>query len=224
MKIYYTEISALSEDEMQIALELLPKERIEKIKRIKLLSKQTESIWAGLLLEYALREKGLQGRGLTFFKNADGKPYIAEYPGLFYNLSHSKECVALAMDDHPVGIDVERVRVDCRKLVYRFFAEEEIVFLQRNWSDELFTKFWTRKESYLKATGFGMRMPLEAFSTLQEQVKVNGKMPDEMCGEAVYYLASMRIEPENWLSVCRKEVQVDCLPEKADINSFLKKV
>ncbi len=208
LKVYYAKISELSEEEMQNALRILPQERIEKIKRRKQKKSQLESIWAGLLLEYALQEHGLKGMELTFLKNIDGKPYIAEYPKLFYNLSHSKEYVAIVIDDYPVGVDVEETRIGYQSLVTRFFAQEEIIALQECWSDQVFTKLWTRKESYLKATGFGMRMPLDGFSTLQEQVRVNENMPKEMSEDVPYYLASTQLEDNYWLSVCRKAERV----------------
>ena len=199
---------------MQSALHLLSKERIEKIERTKQKKSQLQSIYAGLLLEYALCEMGLSGRTLTFLKNPDGKPYIAEYPELFYNLSHSKDYVALVMDEHPVGVDVEGLRVG---------------FLQESWSDETFTRLWTRKESYLKATGYGMRMPLSGFSTLQEKVQVNEQMTAEMLEDASYYLAGTVLDGEYWLSVCRRDVPVCSVPEylepiQVDLKRTLLKV
>lgn len=226
MKLYYAKISELSEEELQCALQLLPKERIEKIERTKQKKSQLQSIYAGLLLEYALREQGLSGKTLTFLKNPDGKPYIAEYPELFYNLSHSNLYVALVMDEHPVGVDVEGLRKGCQKLVNRFFAADEIVGLQEQWSDEYFTELWTRKESYLKATGYGMRMPLSGFSTLQELVQVNEQMPAEMLEDAGYYLATYRLLEDYYLSVCRKDAPVAGMtegfaPEQVDLKRIL---
>ena len=214
---------------MQDALHLLPKERIEKIERTKQKKSQLQSIYAGLLLEYALREKGLFGQELTFLKNPDGKPYIAEYPELFFNLSHSKDCVALVLDKHPVGVDIEGLRVGYQKLVHRFFAGDEISVLEKLWSDERFTELWTRKESYLKATGYGMRMPLAGFSVLQEMVQVNGQMTKEMLEDACYYLASIRLEEDSWMSVCRRDmpvcsIQEQMMPELVDVKKILKKV
>ena len=229
MRIYYAKISGFSEEEMQDALQFLPRERLEKIERTKQKKSQQESICAGLLLEYALQEQGLSGVGLTFMKNADGKPYIEKHPELFYNLSHSKEYVALVMDERPVGVDIEGLRTGYQKLVNRFFAEDEMAALQENWSDQLFTKLWTRKESYLKATGFGMRMPLNGFSTLQEQVCVNENMPDEMLTDVPYYLASTQVEEGYWLTVCRKAMPVSDAeemfsPMQIDLKRMLKKV
>jgi len=211
-------------------MQLLPKERLERIERTKLKKSQLESVSAGLLLEYALRERGLRSKELTFLKNADGKPYILGYPEFHYNLSHTKEYVALITDKHPVGIDVEGLRVGYQKLVERFFSEEERQLLAYAWSDEVFTKLWTRKESYLKASGFGMRMPLDGFSVLGEQVSINEKMDSSMIesGE-VYYLASQPLSEGYWLSVCRKAEPVlsdgsMLVLEQVDLLEFLKRV
>lgn len=214
---------------MQKALQLLPKERIEKIERTNQKKNQLQSIYAGLLLEYGLQEKGFSGKRLTFLKEPDGKPYIAEYPEIFYNLSHSKEYVALVMDEQPVGVDVEGLRTGYQKLADRFFAPDEVKALQEAWNDECFTELWTRKESYLKATGYGMRMPLHGFSVLQDAVQVNGRMPEEMLEDSLYYLASTALDGDYWLSVCRRGVPVyseaePFTPEEVDLKRILKKV
>lgn len=230
MKIYYAKISELTEEEMHVAMQLLPKERIAKIKKSKQKKNQIQSFAAGLLLEYGLQKEGLTSAAVTFLKNADGKPYIKEYPNLYYNLSHSKDYVAIVVDEQPVGIDIEYMRIGYQKLVKRFFSEEEVQALEADWSDEAFTKLWTRKESYLKATGYGMRMPLDGFSTLGKQVQINEKMPNEMIeNSAVYYLESVQLEEGYWLSVCRKNVpgvgvESAMVPEIVDLKGILKKV
>ena len=230
MNIYYAKISEWTEEEQHQIMQLLPQMRIEKIQRMKSEKNRHLSMAAGLLLENALRERGLRGKELTFFKNADGKPYIVEYPDFHYNLSHSKECVALVVDNRPVGIDVEGLRIGYQKLARRFFSEDEVASLKEAWSDEVFTKIWTRKESYLKATGYGMRMPLDGFSTLYEQVETNEKMPEDMCTvQEAYYLASVSVEAGYWLSVCRLGEPVIKSPaelpvERVELKEILKKV
>jgi len=230
LKIYYAKISGLTEEDFISARNLLPRERLKKIEKIKQKKSQYQSVSAGLLLEYALQEKGLTGRELTFLVNKDGKPYIAECPDFHYSLSHSGEFVALAIEATPVGIDIEGLRAGYQKLANRFFSEEEIAFLQNNWSDSLFTKLWTRKESYLKATGYGMRMPLEGFSVVDDRVLLNEKMYEEMLEEGdEYYLKSIQIEDSYWLSVCRKnEVVITELTDlalvKVDLKKMLEKV
>lgn len=230
MKIYYTQIVRLSEEEKQQVLLFLPKERVERILRIKSEKSQMQSMTAGLLLEYALREMGLCGKELTFLKNADGKPHIKELPEFYYNLTHCGECAALVTDTCSVGIDVEGIHKDGRKLAERFFAEEEKKILLEDFSNEAFTRIWTRKESYLKATGVGMRMPLDAFSVLEEKVLRKETMPVEMVSEKDdYYIKSFCLkenaELQNiWLSVCRKNRKITNVDIKFITRSDLKTV
>jgi len=215
---------------MQQIMEILPKERAERIEKIRLEKSRLQSVAAGLLLEYALSEFGMQGKNLTFLKNPDGKPSIAEYPDFHYNLSHSKEYAVLVTDECPVGIDIEELRTGYQRLAARFFSLEEAEVLKEHWSDDLFTKLWTRKESYLKAAGFGMRMPLDGFSILEEQVRINEKMPQSMIEPGtVYYLTSMPFLTDSWLSICRKGRSVvleqdDMLLQEVDLKEILKKV
>lgn len=228
MKIYYARVPEFSEAEEQQVMQILPGERTERIGRTKLIQKRMQSLSAGLLLEYALREYGLRSCDLTFRKNKDGKPTIAEYPDFYYNLSHSKEYVALVTDCDPVGIDVEGSRFGYQELAKRFFSETEQEALKEHWSDEEFTRIWTRKESYLKASGYGMRMPLDGFSTLGEQVLLNEKMCSDMIEEGVtYYLASIPFGEGYWLSVCRRNKPVECerarlLLQQVDLYEFFK--
>lgn len=52
-------------------------------------------------------------------------------------------------------------------LVHRYFTKNEQLFLEQERpeqeTDRLFSRYWTLKESVLKATGEGMRLPLDSF-------------------------------------------------------------
>lgn len=223
MKIYYARTAAITEKEvLEKALELLPEKRLEKLGRIKHENGRRECVAAGLLLEYGLRQYGLSGKNVTFHENSDGKPYILEQPDLHYNLSHSGDYVALVMSEKAVGIDVEKLREGQTRLVQRFFAEDETVWLMENWSDGDFTRMWTRKESFLKACGIGMRMPLAGFSVLGQSVVVNEQMPLAMREpDAVYDMASYPIGDKYWLSVCQKDSVCVGSPEEINIRTLL---
>lgn len=218
MKIYYTKISdvpAVYEDDR--LLSKLPAERLERIRRMKNATKRCQSIAAGLLLEYALRMQKMTGVGKTFGTHEGGKPYILEYPEVYYNLSHSGVYVAVVLDDRSVGIDVEILRYNQQKLAKRFFSIEENAVLEQTWSDSVFTQIWTRKEAYLKALGTGLRVATDSFVVLNEQVR---RLESHRVVEGLdsdYYLETVSLGEDGWCSVCRKDSRVDAKPQYVDL-------
>lgn len=91
---------------------------------------------------------------------------------IHFNVSHSAQIALYAVaQDRTVGVDVEFIRqdVDIQAIAKRYFTSQEINFLygrdpsqQRN----TFFKIWVSKEAYLKATGEGLRIPLNSFETI----------------------------------------------------------
>lgn len=117
------------------------------------------------------RYTGHDPREWTFTTNDYGKPDIAQPDGvtLSFNLSHSGRLVICAVTEQSeVGVDVEKVRElpKAVELARRFFAPREAAFVEgaspESRSRE-FLRFWTFKESYVKARGVGLLVPLEGF-------------------------------------------------------------
>ena len=88
-------------------------------------------------------------------------------PNFCFNISHTKEWVAVAVADTPIGIDIEMLRVYKPEVAKRFFHKDEYAFLEslpndlRNVS---FTRLWTLKESYVKCTGSGIANNFDKFA------------------------------------------------------------
>jgi 4'-phosphopantetheinyl transferase len=109
---------------------------------------------------------------LNFTYGLDGKPALRVNegePSIHFNLSHSHGLAVYAISNHrEVGIDVEAIRpgVAGEEIAGRFFSTSELAELHslpREFRDEGFHLCWTRKEAYIKATGSGMRNPLNSF-------------------------------------------------------------
>jgi len=104
-----------------------------------------------------------------------GKPYIAEPTlpyGLSFNLSNTEGMVVCAVArDVPVGVDVENTdRIDDPlSIAADFFSPHEVGDLRalpNELQRERFFAYWTLKESYIKARGLGLAIPLDQFSFL----------------------------------------------------------
>jgi 4'-phosphopantetheinyl transferase len=108
-----------------------------------------------------------------FIANAHGRPEILDrpegVPDLRFNLSHTEGLIACAVTvGREVGVDVEHIG---RRLLHdvpgRFFAAREVVDLKSLPAADqprVFFDYWTLKEAYIKARGFGLALPLGDFA------------------------------------------------------------
>ncbi len=164
----------------EACLERLPGERVEKIRRIRHPEGRRQSLGAGLLLQEAL-DRLAPGAGITDLPY--GKPVCAQVP---FSLSHTKDRVILSIwegadqpykkedSDYLIGCDIESVRPCRMHIARRFFTASEYQSLEAvqdpTMQDELFCRYWTKKESVLKLTGLGMSLPLHLFDVQGSQV------------------------------------------------------
>lgn len=86
-----------------------------------------------------------------------GKPYLTNYEGIFFNISHCKEAVAVCVGGHELGIDVEGRRRFSTGLLQRAFNDEEQeTIVNAAEPEKEFARQWTRKEAWFKYTGTGI--------------------------------------------------------------------
>ena len=119
------------------------------------------------------RYLGVSAAEIRFEYQPAGKPELAAQQnprGLCFNLSHSGRLALIAVSaGRSVGIDIEEVRADTDvpALAEHFFSIREragLGSLPECLRLAAFYACWTRKESYLKATGAGLSFPLAEFS------------------------------------------------------------
>lgn len=136
-------------------------------------------------------------------KTVLGKPYLADYPGVQFNLSHSGPWGACAVSEEPVGVDVELVRPLRQNVAGRFFTPTEQTFLARQPNPEqAFFRLWTRKESFLKALGKGLTLPMNRFSVLEEVLYWEG---------IAWYFHQFPVEG-GYLTLCCRQTRAEFHP------------
>ncbi len=110
---------------------------------------------------------------LSFATNPYGKPHLDQsipLPVPHFNLSHTDGLAVLAISAQTeVGVDVENTQRTgmTRELAENFFANEEyqvVAHLQDPERTIKMLEFWTLKESYIKAVGAGLSIPLDSFA------------------------------------------------------------
>lgn len=88
-----------------------------------------------------------------FMQNASGE----RIEGVDFSISHCKNAIAVALGDHPVGVDVESFRHAEEPLLKRTMNPEEQAEVRAAADPaEAFTRLWTRKEAVLKLRGTGL--------------------------------------------------------------------
>ncbi|WP_020158466.1 4'-phosphopantetheinyl transferase family protein [Methylobacter marinus] len=111
---------------------------------------------------------------LCFAQEVAGKPYLVvdgRPHEVKFNLSHSGDRMMLAVSRHePVGVDIEvwLDGFDCAAVAEECFTETEKAFWQALPAHEkadAFYRFWTRKESFVKAIGAGISLDVSQVVT-----------------------------------------------------------
>lgn len=180
----------------------LAEDRKTQILRYKCNEDRERSAAAGALLQYSLfREWGVTVDQQIFSKNCFGKPNLIGYPDYHFNLSHSGRWVVCAVDQSPLGIDIEQIRNNNLTVAKRFFHVNEYYNLRNQPLTEqaaYFYEMWTLKESFIKALGEGLYCPLNSFvltPNSNKELFIRYK-------NVPYYLKVYDIDSEYKLSVC----------------------
>lgn len=198
IKIYIADTTVLSEESVfQKYFDMLDDTRKEKVRQCKQEKDKKRSLLAGYLLQAGVREwineqhasravlmvtekkSGLQADAtplsLTYRYGENGKPYLENYPNIYFSLSHSGDYVVCAFSDKEVGVDIQEHRELKTDIAGRFFSSEDKELLQKlagrktdgdgesgkDIRPEDFYHMWAVKEAYMKLTGEGMRQGLE---------------------------------------------------------------
>lgn len=104
---------------------------------------------------------------IEYHRTENKKPAVT---GLEFNVSHSKDCVIIAVSSKTIGIDVEYIHPDFEfeDVMSYCFNQQELAFVTDGKNPVLnFFTLWTRKEALLKATGEGLLDQLELVPSMQ---------------------------------------------------------
>lgn len=170
---------------------LLSEQELARLDRFLRAEDQTRFLLCRALLRTTItRYLGEDPRQLAFKTNAYGCPSLdtkGPVP-LIFNLSRTRGRIALAVSQQrEIGIDLEdTLRPEIRiEDAAHYFSPSEIAALQASQESgqrDLFFKFWTLKESYIKARQMGLSIPLDRFSldlSRGEEIRISFSPPLE---------------------------------------------
>lgn len=142
------------------------------------------SLGAEILLQKACLVNNISYKEIEVILNEFGKPFIKNNP-FFYSVSHSGSLVMLATAPIELGCDIEYMHDYDINLAKRFYTDDEYQNIIHSLNEkEEFFKTWTKKESYVKSEGQGLKIALNSFSSLKETISskiIYSEIKDEYC-------------------------------------------
>lgn len=222
--LYYADFAGRNAEELWESYKnRIDSQRYEKVMRIRAPEARMRSLLGGFLLQTAVKE-ALQSEkealSLPLTYGPQGKPYLAEYPNLYFNLSHSRTVAVCALCDEEVGVDVQEYRKVKGGVAERFFTAQEKAQLKAlgNHGEEyerLFFRMWSVKESYIKFTGLGMKQGLDTFVINWENQQIQDKESekDVACFQEVSLGGLSRyavsVCSKNWQEIILRKIPLD---------------
>lgn len=211
LRIYQMDVRELEDEEnFRQYYEMLSDARRQKVDRQKNPDGKRQTLGAGILLDRGLRDVGLCEKDVRISQGENGKPYLADYPEIHYNLSHSRHMALAVFAPTEVGADIEFIGKPNQKLAKRFFCQSEHEYLiQQPDMESLqreFYRLWTLKESFMKATGLGLKLPMRSFCFCFEEERPSETLPgvwtesvtvSQQVDEAHYHFQEAQIQTED---------------------------
>ena len=169
MKWYKYDIRDLTDTEYKKWYSLLNKDKQRRVDKFRFFDDKKRTVAGEMLARKAIAEWcGVAPENITFGINENGKPYTKGLP-VEFNISHSGNIVVCAIDNKPVGIDIEQIRPIDLSVAKRICTDEELLFLfgrtptvqdfTYTTNAEILSRFfelWTAKEAYGKHNGSGI--------------------------------------------------------------------
>lgn len=158
--------------------------------------------YAHNMLREVLKHFGIQyGDDSNLTYNEHGKPSLADFPDVHYNLSHADGITACFAGRYECGVDAEKVRQYRPNVVKRSFSESEQNLIESAPEDErdlIFFRIWTLKESYVKAIGIGVSYPLNTIEFSFDGNKIISNIQD-------YRFKQYIIDEKFVVAICKKD-------------------
>lgn len=196
----------------------IPTEKLERINRFHQYQDAQRALVGDILARYLLCKRlGVRNNELIFGVNEYNKPFLINNTNIHYNISHSGRWITCSIDNSPVGIDIEQVKPIDMSIAERFFSKEEVKSLISKCMAEresYFYDLWTLKESYIKAVGKGLSIPLDSFTIRIDKDNITLHSANE---SENYYFKQYIIDRDYKMSVCSRKNE---FPDKINFISL----
>ncbi len=157
MKWEIYDIRTLTDAEYEKWYSLMSTEKKKRVDGFRFTDDKKRSVCGEMLARIMISDWcGVPPESIVFSITEHGKPIAADL-AIHFNISHSGDIVVCAVDDDPVGIDVEKLKKYNPSVAQLIFTSEEVRIIEKNENpSEKFIQIWTTKEAYAKFVGTGL--------------------------------------------------------------------
>ncbi len=211
MKIFAIQLQPLDDKNARNQIEQLkPFVSLEKraaAERFRFLIDARRTLLGEVLIRHIIHEMyALPMEQIIFETEGNGKPVVRQIPSFHFNLSHSGDWVVGAVDDAPVGIDIEEIKPIDLAIAKRFFSADEyqdLLSQPAERQEAYFFHLWSMKEAFIKLTGKGISYGLSSFTArLSEDGQATLRLPDH---EAPCIVQTYSLDPAYQMAVCTRK-------------------
>lgn len=183
--------------------------------------KRHEYMVARVLVRTVLgRALGVAPEVLQFTANEWGRPAVWPPAPLHFNVSHTDGLLVCMVSGNPdIGVDTEQLAraPDLLALANTVFAPQELQDLAALPDSEQGYRavvLWTLKESYIKARGMGLALPLDGFAfRFDADGRVRLEVSPALEDDGSRWQFHTRLLGEHFISIAQAVPQVEPLPD-----------
>ncbi|MED4445711.1 4'-phosphopantetheinyl transferase family protein [Bacillus thuringiensis] len=225
MKLYAVDILDIGKEIFDNACSLIDLDKRCKIEKFINKKDKIRTLIGEILIRTIICEDlRIRNKNIKFEKNKYGKPYLIGYNNFQFNISHSGNFLVCAVDDKPIGIDIEKVKyIEYKDIAKRFFSVSEFDYIDKE--EDLptqlnkFYEIWTLKESYIKCCGQGLSIPLKSFSIdIDKYENIKVKIPNQY---TEHVFRRFDIDSGYKISVCSVNKEIPNNIKMIDQNSLI---
>ncbi len=200
----FSDYDKISDEIFETLLNKLPEKRKKKALRFRHMGGRISCVVGYLIFLYGYRNI-YKLNGLPDFSiEKNGKPYLNDFPDIFFNISHCNGAAACIFGDMPVGIDIQDMRELNMRHVMRVCSEEEIERVKNAAEPDLeFCKIWSVKESLSKLSGEGIFRDIKSVAPRKTNT------------------STVFIEPDKYMTACSHDKNADFAIHKLNLSNLM---
>jgi len=203
LNVYFLKLDFnISDHDLSMLEKTISTQRLEYAKQYHQKKDYIRSLLSSALLFHALNKNGIDKKDIVIEKAPRGKPFLKNlknFKNIEFNITHSGDWVACAIDSGDIGIDIEQIKNINITDFSEILSTKETAYI--NGKLENFYQIWTLKESYIKALGVGVYKDLSSF-TVQPYDKHYARVFQDDKEEKQWYFYNFKLDEKHFCSIC----------------------